>query len=95
MKCEEKPTINPTNIAGMDRWEKCLSTIVVCGGLPLSLLENKRWRISIPSGDSAAIAEGLTGVRRAFHDKLISLMRECSSTLEKGEGFRDKPIHHQ
>lgn len=40
-------------------------------------------------------AEGLSGVIRAFDDKLISLMRECSSTLEKGEGFRDKPIHHQ
>src|SRR6266852_1083717 len=31
VKCEERPTVNPTNRPGMDGWEKCLRTIVVCG----------------------------------------------------------------
>src|SRR6266567_6077656 len=32
----------------MDRWEKCLEQLGCAGWLPLSLIENKRLRISIP-----------------------------------------------
>jgi hypothetical protein len=63
----------------------------VRGGYPFHLLRTSDGAFLFHLVTELQFAEGLTGVRHAFDDKLISLMRESSSTLEKGEGSEINP----
>jgi hypothetical protein len=63
----------------------------VRGGYPFHLLRTSDGAFLFHLVTELQFAEGLSAVIRAFDDKIISLIKVCSSTLEKGEGSEINP----